>query len=110
MITKQLVILSLVLTTHVYAGSATWNLNPTSGDWNTATNWTGKAKRGRRLRPFGASNLTDVSVSASDRGQCHQLHLRGCSFREHSAGWYFPDHQRRRHYKQLRGDAGSYRG
>ena len=23
-----------------FAGSATWNLNPTSGDWNTATNWT----------------------------------------------------------------------
>lgn len=24
----------------VYAGSATWNLDPTSGDWNTAANWT----------------------------------------------------------------------
>jgi hypothetical protein len=23
-----------------YAGSATWNLNPATGDWNTATNWT----------------------------------------------------------------------
>lgn len=23
-----------------YAGSAQWNLNPTSGDWNTAENWT----------------------------------------------------------------------
>ncbi len=23
-----------------FAGSATWNLNPTSGDWNTAANWT----------------------------------------------------------------------
>ena len=22
------------------AGSATWNLNPASGDWNTAANWT----------------------------------------------------------------------
>jgi hypothetical protein len=22
------------------AGSATWNLNPTRGDWNTAANWT----------------------------------------------------------------------
>ena len=24
----------------VRAGSATWDLNPGSGDWNTATNWT----------------------------------------------------------------------
>jgi len=24
----------------VYAGSATWSLNATTGDWNTATNWT----------------------------------------------------------------------
>src|SRR3954470_18247781 len=23
-----------------HAGSATWNFNPGSGDWNTATNWT----------------------------------------------------------------------
>ena len=23
-----------------FAGSATWNLNPTNGDWNTAANWT----------------------------------------------------------------------
>jgi autotransporter-associated beta strand protein len=25
---------------NAYADSATWNLNPTSGDWNTAANWT----------------------------------------------------------------------
>ncbi|PYI95728.1 MAG: hypothetical protein DMF00_15655 [Verrucomicrobia bacterium] len=24
----------------IYANSATWNLQPTSGDWNTAINWT----------------------------------------------------------------------
>jgi len=24
----------------VHAGSSTWGLNPASGDWNTATNWT----------------------------------------------------------------------
>jgi autotransporter-associated beta strand protein len=35
-------VLCLVLTfTHLtYAGSATWNLNPTNGDWNTPANWT----------------------------------------------------------------------
>ena len=38
--TKLLITLSLTVVTHAYAGSATWNLNPTSSDWNTATNWT----------------------------------------------------------------------
>src|ERR1044072_2289423 len=31
---------SCLIGAHSFAGSATWNLNPTSGDWNTATNWT----------------------------------------------------------------------
>jgi autotransporter-associated beta strand protein len=35
-----LLILSLVSAVHVQADSATWNLNPTNGDWNTADNWT----------------------------------------------------------------------
>src|SRR6266446_2574459 len=30
----------LSVATGAFGGSATWNLNPTSGDWNTATNWT----------------------------------------------------------------------
>src|SRR5204862_3459315 len=38
--TKLLIIEILILTTQLcLAGSATWNLNPTSGDWNTAANW-----------------------------------------------------------------------
>jgi autotransporter-associated beta strand protein len=32
--------LSLGAVSRVYAGSATWNLNPTSGDWDTSVNWT----------------------------------------------------------------------
>ena len=46
------------------AGSATWNLNPTSGDWNTATNWTpaivpnGPAD----TATFGVSNITGVGA------------------------------------------------
>jgi hypothetical protein len=32
--------LMFVLSALAYAGSAHWNLNPTSGDWNTAANWT----------------------------------------------------------------------
>src|SRR5439155_17434789 len=32
--------LSFLIPTSGRAGSATWNLNPMSGDWNTAANWT----------------------------------------------------------------------
>jgi hypothetical protein len=49
-----------------YGGSAEWNLNPTSGDWNTAANWTpmtvpnGPAD----VATFALSNTTNVSISA----------------------------------------------
>jgi len=49
------------------AGSATWNLNPTSGDWNTDANWTpaivpnGPAD----TATFGVSGKTGISLSAS---------------------------------------------
>jgi hypothetical protein len=49
------------------AGSATWDLNPGSGDWNTATNWTpmtvpnGPAD----TATFGLTNTADVSIPAS---------------------------------------------
>lgn len=48
-----------------YADSAQWNLNPTSGDWNRAANWTpmtvpnGPAD----IATFGLSNTTDISIS-----------------------------------------------
>jgi autotransporter-associated beta strand protein len=47
------------------AGSATWNLNPASGDWNTAANWTpatvpnGPADTAQ----FAVSNTTGISIS-----------------------------------------------
>src|ERR1700730_2735158 len=50
-----------------YADSAQWNLNPTSGDWNTAANWTpmtvpnGPAD----VATFALSNTTNVSISAN---------------------------------------------
>src|SRR5215813_9479155 len=41
---KTKLALFLILTSSfildLQAGSATWNLNPTSDDWNTAANWT----------------------------------------------------------------------
>ena len=50
-----------------YAGSAQWDLNPTSSDWNTAANWTpmtvpnGPAD----IATFALSNTTNVSISAN---------------------------------------------
>jgi len=51
----------------VYADSATWNLNPTSGDWNTATNWTPPTipNGSRQDATFDVSNTTDISVSSA---------------------------------------------
>ncbi len=48
------------------AGSATWNLNPTNGDWNTSTNWTPASvpNGSSDTATFAFSNRTGVSFSA----------------------------------------------
>lgn len=57
--------LLFLISATAYAGSAQWNLNATSGDWNTAANWTpvtvpnGPAD----IATFGLSNTTNVSIS-----------------------------------------------
>src|SRR4030095_2471984 len=58
--------LSLVALSAVYAESATWNLNPISGDWNTATDWTpATVPNGPNdVATFSLSNQTSVSSSA----------------------------------------------
>ena len=59
--------LIFLLPTVTYAISAQWDLDPSSGDWNTAANWTpmevpnGPAD----TATFGVSNTTDVSISAN---------------------------------------------
>ena len=59
--------LMFVLPTLTYAISTQWDLDPISGDWNTAANWTpndvpnGPAD----IATFGLSNTTDVSISAN---------------------------------------------
>ena len=57
----------LVLAAHSFAGSATWNLDPTSGDWNTAENWTpATVPNGPSdVATFVASSVNQVSFSAS---------------------------------------------
>jgi autotransporter-associated beta strand protein len=50
-----------------YAVSAQWDLDPISGDWNTAANWTpmGVPNGPADTATFGLSNTTNVSISAS---------------------------------------------
>lgn len=48
-----------------YADSAQWNLNPRSGDWDTATNWRpiGVPNGPADISTFALSNTTNVSIS-----------------------------------------------
>jgi autotransporter-associated beta strand protein len=59
--------LFLVFAANAQAGSATWNLNPGSGDWNTAANWTPNTvpNSPSDTATFGSSSNTQISVSAN---------------------------------------------
>src|SRR3954466_10652783 len=48
-----------LLLSDVYAGSATWNLNPISADWNTAANWAPNTV------PNGPSDVATCASSSS---------------------------------------------
>jgi len=51
-----------------FAGSATWNLNPTSGDWGTASNWTpATVPNGPNdTATFGVSNITELQTTSEE--------------------------------------------
>jgi autotransporter-associated beta strand protein len=51
---------------NLFAGSATWNLNPTSSDWNTAANWTPATVPNGPfdVATFASSNQPAISLSA----------------------------------------------
>ena len=59
--------LIFVVPTVTHAISAQWDLDPISGDWNTAANWTPSAVPNgpADTATFGLSNTTDVSISAN---------------------------------------------
>jgi autotransporter-associated beta strand protein len=59
-------LLLLIPNAPAQAGSATWNLNPTSADWNTAANWTPATVPDGPLdtATFAVSNTTNLSLSA----------------------------------------------
>ena len=59
--------LTFLVPTVTYAISAQWDLDPMSGDWNTAANWTpDEVPNGPAdIATFGLSHTTDVSISAN---------------------------------------------
>jgi autotransporter-associated beta strand protein len=62
-VNKILAVLAFVASTQaLHAGSATWNLNPTSNDWNTAENWTPPTIPSSEtdVATFAVSNTTSV--------------------------------------------------
>ena len=63
-------LLTLILPSVTYAISAQWDLDPISGDWNTAANWTpmGVPNGPADIATFGLSNTIDVSISADTEG------------------------------------------
>jgi hypothetical protein len=58
-------LLLLIPNAPAQAGSATWNLNPTSGDWNTAANWTPATvpNGADDVATFATSDITSVDFS-----------------------------------------------
>ena len=58
-------VVALTIAVHgVYAGSATWNLNPVNNHWNKAQNWTpATVPYGENdLATFGVLNVTDIML------------------------------------------------
>ena len=60
--------LMFLLPAGAYGINAQWDLDPISGDWNTAANWTpnGVPNDPVDTATFGLSNTTDVSVVEID--------------------------------------------
>ena len=70
------------------AGSATWNLNPTSGDWNTAANWTpATVPNGPEdVATLGSSAITGIAFSAATEVNGIIFDVGASSFFLNSAG------------------------
>jgi autotransporter-associated beta strand protein len=70
-VTPRLAFCAMILTVSfgplsvVCAGSATWRTNPSSNDWNTATNWLPRTVPNGTddIATFGVSNVTEITQS-----------------------------------------------
>jgi len=62
---RAVCLFSWLIAAYSFAGSATWNLNPISGDWNTAENWTPNTVPNSEtdVATFGTSAVTEVSLT-----------------------------------------------
>jgi hypothetical protein len=60
-------VLTFFVAGFAHAGSATWDLNPASGDWNTAANWMPATVPDgpTDTATFDLSNTTNVSISSN---------------------------------------------
>ena len=60
-------LVSLLACQLAYAGSATWDLNPTSNDWNAPANWTPDTVPNGPLdtATFDVSTTTSISLTAN---------------------------------------------
>jgi len=58
---------SCLIAARSFAGSATWNLNPTSSDWNTAANWTPATipNSPADVASFGTSTIKGLTLSSA---------------------------------------------
>src|SRR5437762_12382977 len=59
-----------VVSSMAHAGSATWNLNPTSNNWHNAANWTPETvpNADSDTAIFGVSNTTTIRLSRWAQG------------------------------------------
>jgi autotransporter-associated beta strand protein len=63
-------VIGLILSfSSAFAGSATWLANPSSGDWNTATNWTpgGPPNDPADMATFDSSTVSNLMIFATTR-------------------------------------------
>jgi autotransporter-associated beta strand protein len=65
LLNAAMLLLLLSARTTTFAGSATWQLDPATGDWNTATNWTPTTEPNGSAdtATFSLSNTTEISIS-----------------------------------------------
>ena len=74
-VTVAMLLLLLSTASSTFAGSATWKMNPATGDWNHAANWTPPTipNGPSDTATFASSNTRRVSISGRYGGQRHRV-------------------------------------
>jgi hypothetical protein len=89
-IKRLFAVLGVIATAHtLHAGSATWNLNPTSNNWSTAENWTPPTNPSSEtdVATFAMSHVTNVVCAKSPDGEFAHTYVGDIIFAE-GAGAY----------------------